>query len=56
MNEYIHEWTDEELHAWNLWHMEWIKKDLLGITLQDVPEGAELTQRYIFTPQYVGRK
>lgn len=50
--EYKHEWTEEEMKAWHYWEMEWLKKDLQGLTLQDVPEGAELNQRYIFTPDY----
>ncbi|MED0676313.1 hypothetical protein ABEV55_17385 [Aneurinibacillus thermoaerophilus] len=58
--EYKHEWTEEEMKAWHYWEMEWLKKDLLKMTLCDLPdwairEGAELNQRYIFTPHYVYR-
>lgn len=44
------------MKAWHYWEMEWLKKDLEGLTCEDVSEGAALNQRYIFTPQYVSKK
>ncbi|MED0674406.1 MULTISPECIES: hypothetical protein [Aneurinibacillus] len=35
--EYKHEWTEEEMKAWHYWEMEWLKKDLLKMTLSDLP-------------------
>ncbi|MEZ2661282.1 hypothetical protein [Aneurinibacillus aneurinilyticus] len=53
---YEHNWTEEETKAWHHWNMEWIKKDLQGLTCKDVPDEAILNQRYIFTPNYAKKR